>query len=80
MRTRRSAEPDRFTEFRIPREVAAAPALVTGVDPSGDVLPENVFRFYGHFSVPMTSHLAADFVAPTSPRRSPSPQRGTLHT
>ena len=73
VRTRRSGEPDRLTEFRIPREVAAAPALVTGVYPSGDVLPENVLRFYVHFSVPMTPHLASDFVAPAPrirPRRS----------
>jgi hypothetical protein len=63
VRTRRSGEPDRLTEFRIPGEVAAAPALVTGVYPSGDVLPENVLRFYVHFSVPMTPHLAADSVA-----------------
>jgi hypothetical protein len=63
VRTRRHGEPDRLTEFRIPREVAAAPALVTDVYPSGDVLPENVLRLYVHFSVPMTPHLASDFVA-----------------
>lgn len=63
VRTRRSNEPDRLTEFQIQREDAAAPALVTDVYPSGDVLPENVLRFYVHFSVPMTPHLASDFVA-----------------
>lgn len=63
VRSRRNGEPDRLTEFRIPREVAATPALVTGVYPSGDVLPENVLRFYVHFSVPMTPHLATDFIA-----------------
>ena len=63
VRTRGTGEPHRLTEFRIPREVAAAPALVTGVYPSGDVLPENVLRLYVHFSVPMTPHLASDFVA-----------------
>ena len=62
VRTRRSDEPDRLTEFQIQREDAAAPALVTDVYPSGDVLPENVLRFYVHFSVPMTPHLASDFV------------------
>jgi hypothetical protein len=62
VRTRRSGESHRLTEFRIPREVAAAPALVTGVYPSGGVLPENVLRFYVHFSVPMTPHRASDFV------------------
>lgn len=63
VRTGRNGEPDRLTEFLIPREVAAAPALVTGVFPSGDVLPENVLRFYVHFSVPMATHLASDFIA-----------------
>ena len=62
VRTRRSDEPDRLTEFQIQREAAAAPALVTDVYPSGDVLPENVLRFYVHFSVPMAPHLASDFV------------------
>ncbi len=63
VRTGRNGEPDQLTEFRIPREAAAAPALVTGIYPSGDALPENVLRFYVHFSVPMTPHLATDFIA-----------------
>ena len=62
VRTRRHGELPRLTEFRIPREAAAAPALVTEVHPSGDVLPENVLRFYVHFSVPMAPHLASDFI------------------
>ena len=35
---------------------------MTDVYPSGDLLPENVLRFYVHFSEPMTPHLASDFV------------------
>jgi hypothetical protein len=62
VRTRRQGEPPRLTEFRIPREAAAAPALVTDVYPSGDVLPENVLRFYVHFSAPMAPHLVSDFI------------------
>ena len=62
VRTRRPGETFRLTGFRIPREAAAAPALVTEVYPSGDVLPENVLRFYVHFSVPMAPHLASDFI------------------
>lgn len=62
VRTQRGGEPHRFTDFRIPREVADAPALVTGVYPSGGVLPENALRFYVHFSVPMAPHLASKFV------------------
>lgn len=62
VRTRRSDEPYRLTDFRILRDVADAPALVTGVYPSGGVLPENALRFYVHFSVPMAPHCAPDFV------------------
>ncbi len=60
--TRRSGEPFQLTEFRIPREAAAAPAQVTEVYPSGDVLPANVLRFYVHFSAPMAPHLASDYI------------------
>jgi len=63
VRTRRDGEPYRLNDFRIPPETSAAPALVTDVYPSGDVLPENLLRFYVHFSVPMTPHVAPDFVA-----------------
>lgn len=63
VRTRRDGEPYRLSEFRIPPEATAATALVTDVYPSGDVLPENLLRFYVHFSVPMTPHVAPDFVA-----------------
>ena len=62
VRTRRSEERTWLTEFRIPRDSPAAPAFVTDVYPSGDVLPENVLRFYVHFSVPMAPHLASEFV------------------
>ena len=63
VRTRRNGEPARLTEFRIPRASPVAPACVTDVFPTGDVLPENVLRFYVHFSVPMTPHLASEFVS-----------------
>ncbi len=55
--------PPRLTEFRIPAEAPAAPAAVTAVYPSGDVLPENTLRFYVHFSTPMAPHGAADHIA-----------------
>jgi hypothetical protein len=32
---------------------ASTPAVVAGVYPSGDVLPENLLKFYVHFSAPM---------------------------
>lgn len=62
VRTRRTGEPHRLTEFNIPSGTAAAGALVTEVFPSGRVLPENTLRFYVHFSVPMAPHLASDLV------------------
>jgi hypothetical protein len=40
-------------EFSIPTEIFAAPAPLTRVFPSGDVLPENLLRFYVCFSAPM---------------------------
>jgi hypothetical protein len=38
----------------LPAAPSAAPAKVTGVYPSGDVLPENLLKFYIHFSAPMS--------------------------
>ncbi|MCX5541066.1 hypothetical protein M3A49_16425 [Paraburkholderia sp. CNPSo 3076] len=40
-------------EFSLPGPIGAAPAFVTGVFPSADVLPENLLRFYVCFSSPM---------------------------
>lgn len=48
--------------FRIPLEVTAVPTLVTEIFPSGGTLPENTLRFYIHFSVPMTPHVAFDYI------------------
>lgn len=62
VRTRRSGGPSVFTNLRLPREGPIPTAAVTDVYPSSDVLPENVLRFYVHFSVPMTPHMASDFV------------------
>ena len=52
----------RLVPFRIPSPIASVPAEVTQIFPSGDVLPENVLRFYLHFSVPMQPHVAFDFI------------------
>ena len=38
----------------LPAAPHAAPAKVTGVYPSGGVLPENLLKFYIHFSAPMS--------------------------
>lgn len=42
------------TGFRLPPARKAAPASVSRVEPSGDVLPENLLKFYLHFSAPMS--------------------------
>lgn len=62
VRTRHKGAPHRLTEFRIPSGAGTADAYVTGVYPSGTVVPENVLRFYVHFSVPMAPHHASDLV------------------
>ncbi|MEM7337195.1 MAG: Ig-like domain-containing protein [Actinomycetota bacterium] len=62
VRVRGAAGSHRLTALRLRSEVSAPPAVVTAVYPSGDVVPENVLRFYVHFSVPMTPHLASQFV------------------
>ncbi|MFK7997933.1 MAG: hypothetical protein AB8B87_27670, partial [Granulosicoccus sp.] len=58
----RTARGEELVPFRIPSTASAAPALVTEIYPSGDRLPANVLRFYIHFSVPMTPHLAFDYI------------------
>jgi hypothetical protein len=54
--------PDLHDGFHLPEATPAEPAKVATVYPSGDELPENVLRFYVHFSAPMSrgeaySHL-----------------------
>lgn len=41
-------------EFTLPRAKPAQPAVVTQVYPTATVLPENLLKFYIHFSVPMS--------------------------
>ena len=56
------AAPPRFVEFSLPAEVEVVEAQVVDVFPSSAVLPENVLRFYVHFSVPMAPHRAWEFI------------------
>lgn len=48
------ADPPVQIEFSLPAPPAPAPAFVVRVEPSGDVLPENLLKFYVHFSAPMS--------------------------
>lgn len=48
--------------FRVAVEAPTRAAAVTEIYPSGSMLPENVLRFYVHFSVPMAPHVAFDYI------------------
>lgn len=41
-------------DFKIPAEPAGPPAQLTAIFPMRDVVPENLLKFYLHFSVPMS--------------------------
>lgn len=51
-----------LTSFSIASNQTVAPAAVTEIYPSDDVLPENVLRFYIHFSTPMKPGVAFDYI------------------
>ena len=44
----------RETRFRIPKREVEPTTVVSAVYPSSDVLPENLLKFYIHFSAPMS--------------------------
>jgi hypothetical protein len=44
--------------FSLPKEPRAATTRVAAVYPSGDTLPENLLKFYLHFSAPMSRGMA----------------------
>lgn len=48
--------------FRLSTDMAQITPAVTDIYPSGDTLPENTLRFYIHFTVPMQSHVAFDYI------------------
>lgn len=49
------------TEFSLPKPPPAAPTVVNQVYPSRSTLPENLLKFYLHFSAPMSQGRAYDF-------------------
>lgn len=55
-------EGERIAPFALQGHLSTLVAAVTGLYPSGDVLPENALRFYIHFSRPMTPHVAFDYI------------------
>lgn len=52
----------KLTRFNIQSDSALIKAEVTSIYPSGDSLPENVLRFYIHFSTPMKPHVAFNYI------------------
>ena len=53
---------EELIQFNIPSDITITAAKVTEIYPSGDTLPENILRFYIHFSVPMQPHVAFDHI------------------
>jgi len=50
----RAGVPIVTTEFRLSRPASSPSTVVTQIYPSADVLPENLLKFYVHFSAPMS--------------------------
>ena len=48
--------------FRVPDHAMTAPTFVGQVYPSGDVVPENLLKFYLHFSAPMSRGHIYDYI------------------
>lgn len=51
-----------LTPFNIQPKALAKPTEVSEIYPSGNALPENVLRFYIHFSKPMKPQVAFDYI------------------
>jgi hypothetical protein len=62
VRVRISGSNDGLAPFTIPSEGPIVDAAVTATFPSGVILPENVLRFYIHFSTPMSPQVAFDYI------------------
>ncbi len=52
----------KLTPFKIQPKTPVVKPEVTGVYPSGNILPENVLRLYIHFSTPMKPHVAFNYI------------------
>ncbi|MBO6918193.1 MAG: hypothetical protein JJ858_07170 [Rhizobiaceae bacterium] len=61
-RIQRPGVDDALVPFKISSQAPAPTAQVTGIFPSGDIIPENTLRFYVHFSAPMQPHVAFDHI------------------
>lgn len=61
-RVRMPGADEDLVPFTIPSDGPPVDASVTATYPSGDILPENVLRFYIHFSTPMSPQVAFDYI------------------
>lgn len=68
-----NARHSRKTEFALDHEVALTAPNVTGIYPSGPVIPENTLRFYIIFSRPMQPHMAPQFIQLKDAEGAPDP-------
>ena len=60
-------------DFSLPKEQNAAPVQVSDIFPSGDILPENLLRFYVRFSGPMRRGRVEEQIALLGPDGDPAP-------
>jgi hypothetical protein len=51
-----------IARFTLPKEPVSATTRVAAVYPSGDTLPENLLKFYLHFSAPMSRGMAYEHI------------------
>ena len=57
-----SKTPAIVASFKLPLEVAEPTTVVSHIYPSSDVLPENLLKFYVHFSAPMSRGHIYDYI------------------
>lgn len=62
IRVTSSDDAPQLTAFSLKSPTPIVAPAITAVYPSGDSLPENVLRFYIHFSTPMQAHVAFDHI------------------
>jgi hypothetical protein len=60
--SRSGLQPAFVAEFELPLAQRIPTTVVTAIYPSASVLPENVLRFYVHFSAPMSRGSAYDYI------------------
>lgn len=65
------AEDPLTAAYQVPEPDDAAPTVVTGIYPSAGILPENLLKFYVHFSAPMSRGHIYEHIRLTDSEGSP---------